>query len=99
MSRDHKVTAIVAADNPQALAELTRHARDLEQALQSAGLELSDEGISFDLSQQREHHAEASEQARARSAATEPAAVEAAPVTSRALTLDAWRGARVDLVA
>ncbi len=59
VSRDHRVTAVVAADNPQALADLARHARDLETALQSAGLELSDQGLSFDLSQQRESRADA----------------------------------------
>jgi flagellar hook-length control protein FliK len=97
VSRDHRVTAIVGADSPQALAELTRHARDIEQALQSAGLELSDEGLSFDLSQHREDFADGREQQGGRGAQT-TAAEETGPISSRALTLDAWRGARVDLV-
>src|SRR5699024_7117155 len=51
VSRDHRVTAVIAADSPQALTELARHARDLEQMLQGAGLQLSDNGLSFDLRQ------------------------------------------------
>ncbi|MEZ6022856.1 MAG: flagellar hook-length control protein FliK [Hyphomonadaceae bacterium] len=51
VSRDHRVTAMIAADSPQALTELARHARELEQTLQAAGLELSDSGLSFDLRQ------------------------------------------------
>ena len=35
VSRDHRVTAVISADSPQALTELARHARDLEQQLQS----------------------------------------------------------------
>jgi flagellar hook-length control protein FliK len=38
VTRDHRVTAVITADNPQALTELARNARDLEQQLQSAGL-------------------------------------------------------------
>lgn len=98
VSRDHRVTAVVAADSPQTLSELTRHARDLEQALQSAGLELSDNGLSFDLSQ-REHLADTHEEQNNRRGGEATVPEEAAPIPTRALTLDAWRGARVDLVA
>jgi flagellar hook-length control protein FliK len=61
VSRDHRVTAVVAADTPQALAELARHARDLEQALQSAGLQLSENGLSFDLRKGGDHAQETTE--------------------------------------
>src|SRR5262249_3415649 len=50
VSRDHRVTAIISADNPQALSDLARGARDLQQALQSAGLDVADDGLRFDLS-------------------------------------------------
>lgn len=100
VSRDHRVTAVVAADSPQALSELTRHAREIEQALQSAGLELSDEGLSFDLSQHRQNLADGGdERANGHAGAGAAAPSDAAPTRARALTLDAWRGARVDLVA
>jgi flagellar hook-length control protein FliK len=99
VSRDHRVTAVVAADSPQTLADLTRHARDIEQALQSAGLELNDNGLSFDLSQHRENLADAREEQAARRAAQSESPQDSTPVPQRALTLDAWRGARVDLVA
>jgi flagellar hook-length control protein FliK len=100
VSRDHRVTAVVAADSPQALAELTRHARDIEQALQSAGLELNENGLSFDLSQRRENLADArDEQSRSGGDTQTQTQQDTTPIPSRALTLDAWRGARVDLVA
>lgn len=99
VSRDHRVTAIVAADSPQTLADLTKHARDIEQALQSAGLELADDGLSFDLSQHRENFADARDEQGGRRSASSQAQPDSTPIPSRALTLDAWRGARVDLVA
>ena len=50
---DSRVTAIVAADNPATLSDLMRSARELERALESAGLELTQGGLSFDLSDRR----------------------------------------------
>lgn len=102
ISRDHRVTAVISADNPQALNELSRGARDLQQALQSAGLDLSDDGLSFDLSNQQNAFAQAdtsNPQQRA-SSNTQTAAplAEAAPL-ARPLSIDSWRGARVDVVA
>ena len=98
VSRDHRVTAVVAADSPQALAELMRHARDLEQSLQSAGLELTENGLSFDLRQ----GAQDAEDARdARSAGGEiraDIAPEAAPPTARPLGYERWRGVRIDMM-
>lgn len=98
VSRDHRVTAVVAADSPQALAELMRHARDLEQTLQSVGLELSENGLSFDLRQ----GAQDSEDARgARDngvAVLAESPPEAAPPTARPLGYERWRGVRIDMM-
>lgn len=101
VSRDHRVTAVVGADSPHALAELSRHARDLEQALQSAGLELTEGGLSFDLS--RNSHdpddANSAETRAARDDVDMPVETSAAQRPARPLGLQSWRGVRVDLVA
>ena len=98
VSRDHRVTAIVAADSPQALAELARHARELEQTLQSAGLQLSDNGLSFDLRQSRDDASgEAENSGRGANSTSEDTLAEA-PVTARPLGLERWRGVRVDVM-
>lgn len=99
VSKDHKVTAIISADTPQALSELARGARDLQQALSSAGLTLADDGLKFDLRQQQHGGAEqgGGERQEAR-AAREEAEAPLAPV-ARALGLESWRGARVDVMA
>ena len=102
VSRDHRVTAIVAADSPQALSDLARNARELEQALNQAGLELSDNGLSFDLSSHREGFADA-EDAAGRTRADANAETNETPNetqrTARPIGLERWRGVRVDLVA
>lgn len=98
VSRDHRVTAVISADTPQALAELSRNARDLEQQLQAAGLDLGETGLSFDLRQQSEGAREA-EQSGASSGGglqTDEAQTQAAPLTAR---LERWRGVRVDVMA
>jgi flagellar hook-length control protein FliK len=98
VTRDHKVTAVVAADSPQALTELARHARELEQSLQSAGLELTDNGLSFDLRQSREDAQDANgESARHSHSDDEP--LEPAAPLARPIGLERWRGVRVDVMA
>ena len=96
VSRDHRVTAVIAADSPQALTELARHARDLEQMLQGAGLELGDNGLSFDLRQgsERAETAEFSDAIGERASQLE----DTAPVAARPLGYERWRGVRVDVM-
>lgn len=95
VSRDHRVTAMVAADSPQALSELARHARELTQTLQSAGLELSDQGLSFDLKQSRdETRNEDGGGGRPALASDE---LETAAPLARPIGLERWRGVRVDV--
>lgn len=95
VSRDHKVTAVVSADSPQALTELARHARELEQTLQSAGLELNDNGLSFDLRQSRDDADGAAEGGGEH--ANDDAQPEA-PITARPIGLERWRGVRIDMM-
>lgn len=101
VTRDHRVTAVITADNPQALAELARNARDLEQQLQSAGLQLSDNGLSFDLRQGAQGNADEGERsAHARgenNAASVTPEQQAAPL-ARPIGIDRWRGVRVDMM-
>jgi len=96
---DARVTAVVAADNPATLADLMRSARDLERALESAGLELASGGLSFDLSDRRsasDADADGDGASAASAGAGEDAEAAAAPA-SRPFGLEAWRGVRVDM--
>jgi flagellar hook-length control protein FliK len=98
VTRDHRVTAVVAADNAQALSELTRNARDLEQTLQSAGLELGENGLSFDLRRGGDETAEADA---GRSAGADGAMNDDQPgetVLARPVGFERWRGVRLDLM-
>lgn len=101
VTRDHRVTAVISADNPQALTDLARHARELEQSLQSAGLNLSENGLSFDLRQGGEGAREterdsASARGGANAGEDETASANAPPQTAR---LERWRGMRIDVMA
>ncbi|MBI3439593.1 MAG: flagellar hook-length control protein FliK [Proteobacteria bacterium] len=106
VSRDHRVTAVISADSPQALSDLARGARDLQQALQSAGLDLADDGLRFDLSSNGQGNSFAQAQAQqdqpdhraANISQTETSTAPEVPA-SRPLSIDSWRGSRVDLVA
>jgi flagellar hook-length control protein FliK len=100
VSRDHRVTATLTADSPQALVELARHARELQQSLQSAGLELAENGLSFDLRQGGEGARESFE-ARGGEDGTATATEDEIPIpTARArpVGFESWRGVRVDLM-
>jgi flagellar hook-length control protein FliK len=101
VGRDQRVSATISADNPAALTDLARAARDIQQALQSAGLELREDGLQFDLSGRNEGRAfsearngDAPSGARGNAVSTDDPLPAARP-----LTLDRWRGSRVDLVA
>jgi hypothetical protein len=48
---DNRVHAVLTAERPETLAELQRAARDLERSLNDAGLELAEDGLSFQMSE------------------------------------------------
>jgi flagellar hook-length control protein FliK len=99
VSRDHRVTAVIAADSPQALTELARHARELEQQLQAAGLQLSDHGLSFGLRQgARSGEMQAADAASGSAGADETKTEGASRVAARPIGLERWRGVRVDMM-
>ncbi|MBL8546397.1 MAG: flagellar hook-length control protein FliK [Hyphomonadaceae bacterium] len=100
VTRDHRVTAVITADNPQALTELARGARELEQHLQSAGLQLSENGLSFDLRQGAQGGESDTSNQGSRGGGNEAAPQEQqqqAPV-ARPIGYERWRGVRVDMM-
>jgi flagellar hook-length control protein FliK len=100
VTRDNRVTAVITADNPQALTELARNARELEQQLQSAGLQLSDNGLSFDLrqgAQGGENDDQKNSNARGEGNGVATPEHQAAPL-ARPIGIDRWRGVRVDMM-
>jgi len=98
VTRDHRVTAVITADNPQALTELARNARELEQQLQSAGLQLGDNGLSFDL-RQGAQGGERDEAGNAARGGGEDALTEQQPApVARPIGYERWRGVRVDMM-
>jgi flagellar hook-length control protein FliK len=99
VDKDKRVTASIAADNPQTLADLRGAARELTRALTDAGLNLADNGLNFDLSDRSQttgqQEAQAGTAARAASSAEDPAAPAA--LAARPFGVERWGGARVDL--
>lgn len=51
LTGDQRVQAILSVERPETLAELQRSARDLERALNEAGLELENDGLEFQLNE------------------------------------------------
>ncbi len=98
VSRDHRVTAVVAADSPQALSELMRHARELEQTLQSAGLELNDNGLSFDLRREPSRGENTNHEHRGADPSSADQAESALSDPVRQRSYEHWRGARLDMI-
>lgn len=100
VSRDNKVSAVIAADSPQALSDLVRHARDLEASLQSAGLDLAENGLSFDLNQSGQRFGDQGDSDGASARQGAASNDDPAPVTAaRPLGLESWRGVRIDVMA
>lgn len=96
---DSRVTAVVAADNPATLSDLMRSSRELERALESAGLELASGGLSFDLTDRgSDLKDDAGDGGGLRMAGDAGAdTTEAAAPASRPFGLESWRGVRVDV--
>jgi flagellar hook-length control protein FliK len=97
---DNKVTAVVAAENPATLSDLVRSARELERALQDAGLELDAGGLSFDLAERGENGPSDASSSGKRSGRGDGGSESPMPTpVSRPFGLESWRGARVDVMA
>jgi flagellar hook-length control protein FliK len=94
---DNKVSAMISADNPGALAELVRSARELERALNQAGFQLNERGLTFDLSDKGTQFAD--REGRSRPGASGAADDTTEPETPALIRASPWRAARVDLIA
>ena len=76
-----------------------RHARELEQTLQSAGLQLNDNGLSFDLRREPSRGETADNNGNSTSGSSSADQSEAEVVTpARPLGYERWRGVRVDMM-
>lgn len=99
IAKDNSVTATLTADNPQTLADLARNARDLERALNSAGLQLAQNGLSFDLSR-RDGQGDRDRPARADEPVGPGRAIQgAAQAPPLAPAAQRWSNARINLIA
>lgn len=100
VSADNKVTAVVAAENPATLADLMRSSRELERALQDAGLELDAGGLSFDLAERGENaSSDSASSGKSSGRGDGGSEILAQQPVSRPFGLESWRGARVDVMA
>ena len=61
VDRNGQVRAALAFDNPQAAADLKAHAADLKAALNQAGFDVSDDGLSFNLNSRGQQSAQDSD--------------------------------------
>jgi flagellar hook-length control protein FliK len=96
---DNRVTAVVSAENPATLADLVRSSRELERALQDAGLNLESGDLTFDLAQRGDREAPESRADGSRGGAEQAAEKnDATARASRPFGLETWRGARVDVM-
>ena len=55
VGNDNRVHAILSAERPETLNDMRQYARELERALEEAGLQLENDGLSFELSQGEEN--------------------------------------------
>lgn len=105
---DKKVRAVVSTDRPEALKDLALSARDLTRALQEAGLDLEENGLSFSMNDQgssqqnRDAHQRQSAQMKHsldgydtnEAASPEPAAPRSAHLSG---PVERWQRARIAL--
>lgn len=96
VDRDNQVNAQIIADNPATLTDLYRASREIERALTDAGLQLDGQGLSFDLGQDA-RGGNQTEGQRPRVRATDPADDQGK--TAATISVQRWRGHRVDLFA
>lgn len=112
VSEDKKVRAVVTTDRPEALVDLALSARELTRALQDAGLELEDNGLTFSMNdpgnsqqQAQGERDETGSSAQARSrldrqdAEQHEATSTRPPIPSFSGPVERWQRARITLTA
>lgn len=109
VAADKKVRAVISADRPEALVDLVRSARELTRALHEAGLDLEENGLTFqmnDPSGGNQQNAHDSQMARTKTAASRQisADVDEAPAPAHPLStspcndpFQRWQRARIAL--
>ncbi|WP_018995828.1 flagellar hook-length control protein FliK [Hirschia maritima] len=108
ITRDKRATVVLAAKSAEALSELSRGSKALEQALSDAGVELSEDGLklelasdeggafSFDEKDSSEFSSNSNDDSEANSAENEKLSENSRQITPE---LTAWSRTRVDLMA
>lgn len=99
---DHRVHAVLAAHDSNALADLMRGQRALEQSLANAGIDLSDEGIRFELSDQNTNQSSRGDQDAAPKKQAQPWMLDAdtsAALEQAVAQQSRWSRSRVNVVA
>gem|GEM_PF-5818359 len=108
ITRDKRATVVLAAKSAEALSELSRGSKALEQALSDAGVELSEDGLklelasdeggafSFDEKDSSEFSSNSNDDSGANSAENEKLSENSRQITPE---LTAWSRTRVDLMA
>ncbi len=99
---DHRVHAVLAAHDSNALADLMRGQRALEQSLANAGIDLSEEGIRFELSDQNTNQSSRGDQDAAPEKRTQPWMLDAdtsAAVEQAVAQQSRWSRSRINVVA
>ncbi len=54
VGNDNRVQALLSAERPETLNDMRQYARELERALEEAGLQLDSDGLSFELTQDQD---------------------------------------------
>lgn len=104
MTRDRRVHATISADSALTLSELSKASKDLERALNEAGLDLAEGGLSFSLNdpgQGQDFSGNGNSSARSsyNQAQDRTALAGDMPIGARPLNISRWAGAGLDVWA
>ena len=97
VSRDKKVTATISADNAVTLSDLRGSVRELQRALTDAGLDLADNGLSFQDRRDSQSSAMAQQQNLRGANRSADESLVPAPTPARPFGVERWGGSRVDV--
>jgi hypothetical protein len=98
VDHDKRVTASVSADNPQTLTDLRGAARDIERALNEAGLDLAQGGLSFEMNQ-RQANGDEFDAAPYAAGEEDVASGETIATAAKPFGMERWSNAGVDVWA
>jgi flagellar hook-length control protein FliK len=99
VDHDKRVTAAVSADSAQTLSDLRGAARDIERALNEAGLDLAQGGLSFDLNQRQTSDEKFDAASHSAADADENGGAETVMIAARPFGMERWSASGVDVWA